>query len=352
MTAGFPPWHEVFVCLVDNIWPPARQSWHSLDMAKLRAIQAITGWVTWWREQITSSQVVCLNTIYPIRWGSDLFLNQLCGNPISPTINSLVVCLFFFFPPQRAEPFHNYTGCIQIIEINNMRNFHTSGAIAGTNIAQCRWRLSWCSTSLSCSIIPVKFDGFRIKYLSNLQKCHGGLSNKYLRFDNPIASCWHDTHNKNFGPCSNTEASSRRTWSLWRRRLWQWRNLSPAARRSPAVLSLSASFYRSFLRERWGLDVFQGLSCQTFPDFRSDFDLPKAHERREASKIVWPLLCCHQAACHQLIPVNICWASLLIRFTIKERGLCCIKNLESYELLRIMIELRNLRKRFQPLQFP
>lgn len=72
----FPLWHEVSVCFVDNIWPPARQSWHSVDMAKLRAIQAITGWATWWREQITSSQEVCLATIYPIRWGSNLFLDR------------------------------------------------------------------------------------------------------------------------------------------------------------------------------------------------------------------------------------------------------------------------------------
>ncbi|CAG09436.1 unnamed protein product, partial [Tetraodon nigroviridis] len=42
-----------------------------------------------------------------------------------------------YLPNQRAEPFHNYTGCIQIIEINNLRNFHTSDAIAGANIGQC-----------------------------------------------------------------------------------------------------------------------------------------------------------------------------------------------------------------------
>lgn len=42
------------------------------------------------------------------------------------------------FPPQRAKPFHNYTGCIRIIEINNLTNFHTSDAIAGSNVGQCR----------------------------------------------------------------------------------------------------------------------------------------------------------------------------------------------------------------------
>lgn len=134
---------------VDNIWPPVRQSWLSLDMTELRAIQAITGWVTWQREQITSSQVVCPNTIYPIRWGCDLLWNQFCGNPINLTINTPPP------PTQRAKPFHNYTGCIQIIEINNRRNFHTSDAIAGSNIDQCRW----CFTSLSC--------GWKSRWLHN-----------------------------------------------------------------------------------------------------------------------------------------------------------------------------------------
>ncbi|XP_034753236.1 protein eyes shut homolog isoform X1 [Etheostoma cragini] len=39
---------------------------------------------------------------------------------------------------QRAKPFHNYTGCIEIIKINKLRSFYTSDAIAGSNIDQCR----------------------------------------------------------------------------------------------------------------------------------------------------------------------------------------------------------------------
>ncbi|KAF3708325.1 Protein eyes shut -like protein Epidermal growth factor-like protein 10 [Channa argus] len=39
---------------------------------------------------------------------------------------------------QRAQPFHNYTGCIEIIEINKLRRFHTSDAIAGSNTGRCR----------------------------------------------------------------------------------------------------------------------------------------------------------------------------------------------------------------------
>ncbi|XP_034008091.1 protein eyes shut homolog [Trematomus bernacchii] len=39
---------------------------------------------------------------------------------------------------QRAKPFHNYTGCMEIIEINQLRSFYTSDAIGGSNIDQCR----------------------------------------------------------------------------------------------------------------------------------------------------------------------------------------------------------------------
>lgn len=49
-----------------------------------------------------------------------------------------------FFLSQRAKPFHNYTGCFQIIEINNRRDFHASDAIGGTNVGRCRWDLPGC----------------------------------------------------------------------------------------------------------------------------------------------------------------------------------------------------------------
>ncbi|XP_047458100.1 protein eyes shut homolog [Mugil cephalus] len=42
---------------------------------------------------------------------------------------------------QRAKPFHNFTGCIEVIEINKLRSFHAPDAIAGRNIDQCRYAL-------------------------------------------------------------------------------------------------------------------------------------------------------------------------------------------------------------------
>ncbi|KAM7385717.1 hypothetical protein PAMP_001779 [Pampus punctatissimus] len=46
-----------------------------------------------------------------------------------------------YLPNQKAKPFINYTGCIEIIEINKLRSFYTSDAIASSNIDQCRYNL-------------------------------------------------------------------------------------------------------------------------------------------------------------------------------------------------------------------
>ncbi|KAM4590762.1 protein eyes shut homolog [Odontesthes bonariensis] len=42
---------------------------------------------------------------------------------------------------QRAKPFHNFTGCIEVVEMNHLRSFYTSDAIGGSNIDQCRYTL-------------------------------------------------------------------------------------------------------------------------------------------------------------------------------------------------------------------
>ncbi|CAM4725781.1 unnamed protein product [Leuciscus chuanchicus] len=41
-------------------------------------------------------------------------------------------------PYKEAEPFHNYTGCIEIIEINKLRRFHVDHSIARNNVDNCR----------------------------------------------------------------------------------------------------------------------------------------------------------------------------------------------------------------------
>ncbi|KAG9344226.1 hypothetical protein JZ751_010895, partial [Albula glossodonta] len=43
-----------------------------------------------------------------------------------------------YLPHQGAQPFYNYTGCIEIIEINKLRGFYTSNAIGGSNVENCR----------------------------------------------------------------------------------------------------------------------------------------------------------------------------------------------------------------------
>ncbi|PWA25825.1 hypothetical protein CCH79_00001550, partial [Gambusia affinis] len=46
-----------------------------------------------------------------------------------------------YIPNQKAKPLHNYTGCIEVIEINRVRSFYTTDAVAGSNIDQCRYTL-------------------------------------------------------------------------------------------------------------------------------------------------------------------------------------------------------------------
>ncbi|KAK3522966.1 hypothetical protein QTP86_010304 [Hemibagrus guttatus] len=51
-----------------------------------------------------------------------------------------------------AEPLYNYTGCIEIIEINKLRGFYTSNAIAGNNIENCK--SSRHQDSLADAVVP------------------------------------------------------------------------------------------------------------------------------------------------------------------------------------------------------
>ena len=46
------------------------------------------------------------------------------------------IVIFLF---QGAMPFHNFTGCIQILEMNDLQGFHKSNAISSGNVGQCRW---------------------------------------------------------------------------------------------------------------------------------------------------------------------------------------------------------------------
>ncbi|XP_029031043.1 protein eyes shut homolog isoform X2 [Betta splendens] len=50
---------------------------------------------------------------------------------------------------QRAKPFHNFTGCIEIIEVNGVRSFYTRDAVMGFNTHQCRFALHATDTSAS-----------------------------------------------------------------------------------------------------------------------------------------------------------------------------------------------------------
>ncbi|KAI4900240.1 hypothetical protein NFI96_019000, partial [Prochilodus magdalenae] len=62
----------------------------------------------------------------------ELFVLLSCPGKTASDFSSPRLC------PQGAEPFYNYTGCIEIIEINQLRGFRTSTAIAASNVDNCR----------------------------------------------------------------------------------------------------------------------------------------------------------------------------------------------------------------------
>ncbi|XP_069394492.1 protein eyes shut homolog isoform X2 [Paralichthys olivaceus] len=68
--------------------------------------------------------------------------NFWLGHTIQNTTHVFTGGLPQHYPPnQKAKPFHNFTGCIEIIEMNNLKSFHTSDAIASSNVDQCRYTL-------------------------------------------------------------------------------------------------------------------------------------------------------------------------------------------------------------------
>ncbi|KAM6916581.1 protein eyes shut homolog [Xenentodon cancila] len=56
-----------------------------------------------------------------------------------------------YLPNQKAKPFHNFTGCIEIIEMNQLRSFYISDAISGSNIDRCRYTLNATEASTTSS---------------------------------------------------------------------------------------------------------------------------------------------------------------------------------------------------------
>ncbi|CAM9168929.1 unnamed protein product, partial [Lampetra planeri] len=42
-----------------------------------------------------------------------------------------------YLPNQKAKPFHNYSGCIEVVELNERRSFYMSDALGSSNIQQC-----------------------------------------------------------------------------------------------------------------------------------------------------------------------------------------------------------------------
>ncbi|KAJ8359975.1 hypothetical protein SKAU_G00165000 [Synaphobranchus kaupii] len=67
------------------------------------------------------------------------FRNYWSGLTIQRTGHLFIGGLPLSYPThQGARPFYNYTGCVEIIEINKLRGFHASYAIGGSNVKKCR----------------------------------------------------------------------------------------------------------------------------------------------------------------------------------------------------------------------
>ncbi|KAL6466427.1 hypothetical protein MHYP_G00242310 [Metynnis hypsauchen] len=80
--------------------------------------------------------------------------NYWSGLTVQMTGHVFIGGLPLSHPPYKgAEPLYNYTGCIEIIEINKLRRFRTSTAITASNVDNCsRSSLSALSVRLKNSI--------------------------------------------------------------------------------------------------------------------------------------------------------------------------------------------------------
>ncbi|KAM8858778.1 protein eyes shut homolog isoform 2-T3 [Spinachia spinachia] len=88
-----------------------------------------------------------------------------------------------YLPSQRAKPFINFTGCIEVIEINKRRSFYISDAIASSNLDRCRYthvieastRSSPNWTTGSTSFDTVNTTTTIVAPTQSAQYCHNGL---------------------------------------------------------------------------------------------------------------------------------------------------------------------------------
>ncbi|CAL8257467.1 unnamed protein product [Lota lota] len=78
-------------------------------------------------------------------------------------------------PNKGAIPFHNFTGCIQIIEMNNLQGFHKSNAISSGNVGQCRYTGIEASTTSSLSLTDPPGTVTPHRSADEQQVCREGL---------------------------------------------------------------------------------------------------------------------------------------------------------------------------------
>ncbi|KAJ8406864.1 hypothetical protein AAFF_G00291400 [Aldrovandia affinis] len=73
------------------------------------------------------------------KWLRSTLSNYWSGLTIQRTGHLFIGGLPLSYPAhQGVQPFYNYTGCIEIMEINKLKGFYTSKAIGGCNVDNCR----------------------------------------------------------------------------------------------------------------------------------------------------------------------------------------------------------------------
>ncbi|XP_068182860.1 protein eyes shut homolog [Antennarius striatus] len=103
-------------------------------------------------------------------------------------------------PSQKAKPFDNFTGCIEIIEINNLRRFYTSNAITSSNVDQCRTTFYATAASTSSSVLTTQS--------STSDKVTKTTTAPTQTPKNPLQVC-HDGLCRNGGTCHQLSGEAR-----------------------------------------------------------------------------------------------------------------------------------------------
>uniref|UniRef100_A0A667Y4L9 Protein eyes shut homolog n=1 Tax=Myripristis murdjan TaxID=586833 RepID=A0A667Y4L9_9TELE len=110
-----------------------------------------------------------------------------------------------YLPYQGAKPFHNYTGCIEVTEINKVRSFYASNAVASSNVDQCRYTLhSYTMEASTTSSLNLTTQSAAIEKVNTSLVAPTQASDRTLH---ALQVC-HDGVCRNGGTCHQLQSAS------------------------------------------------------------------------------------------------------------------------------------------------